>query len=228
MARKLTVVALAVVVLGLGIWTAQSARGQGRYQATIGASARVGLVDLNHVFKNYEKYKRLSEQLKAELKQREREIEQLQTALKQTLNQRNQYKPDSANYRKLDEQLARTKAQLDLKVSGTRREFQQRDSQLVYQTYREVEDVIRRIAQTRGLTLVLQNTRVQNVDASNPQQVFRKINRQVVYSLPNMDITDAVLAELNRSAGAGRQLTRPTTQTPSYRTGQGPINRRIR
>jgi len=227
MTRKLFAVALVGAVLVAAVWGISSAQSQARYQAVGGADARVGLVDLNYIFRNYQKYVQLTDQLKADLKDREQEIQQLRTQLSQVLNQRNQYNPDSPEYRQFDEKIARMKAQLDLKLSGTRREFQQRDAQLVYQTYREVEDVIQQVARSRGLTLVLQRSRIQKVDPSNPQDVFRLVNRQVVFAVPTMDITDLVLSELNRRAGTRQPLSGSTRQTP-YRTGQVPGSRSIR
>ncbi len=216
MTRKLFAVGLVGVLLVAAVWGMSLGQSQGRYQAVGGTETRIGLVDLNHVFRNYQKYMQLTEQLKADLKGREQEIEQLRTQLTQVLNQRDQYRPDSAEYRQFDEQIARTKAQLELKLSGTRREFQQRDAQLVYQTYHEVEAVIQQVARSRGLTLVLQQARIEKVDPSDPREVFRLVNRQVLFAIPGMDITDLVLSELNRRSGVSMR------QPPSRLTRQSP------
>jgi len=228
MTRKLLTACLAGALLAVAVWGISSAQSQTRYQAVSGAGVRIGLVDLSYIFRNYQKHIQLTEQLKADLKQRESEIQQLRTQLTQILNQRNQYNPDSPEYRQFDEKIARTKAELDLKLSGARREFHQRDAQLVYQTYREVEEIIQQVARSRGLSIVLQHSRVEKVDPSNPQEVFRLVNRQVIFSMPAMDITDTVLSELNRRSGVSRQpLTGSTRQSP-YRTGQVPSSRSVR
>ena len=115
MRRNLLVVALVGMGLTLVMWGASDAQGQGgRPSVQAGAESRVALVDVAYVFKNYDKFNRNYEVMKKEVKQREQEIVDGQTELKNLLAKKSQFTVDSTNYKQIDQQLARTKAELEL------------------------------------------------------------------------------------------------------------------
>ena len=220
MKRNMLVVALVASVLGLSMWQACTAQGENRFGSS-GHEARIALVDIAHIFKNYKKFTRLSDQMKADVKNRDQELRKLQESLQGLLKQRSQLTPGSTTYKQMEQKIAQNKAQLELMADTARREFQRREANLYYQTYREVEQVIQKYARSRGITLVLRNSRNDGVNQSNPQDVIKRVSQQVVYAQPTMDITEVVLAALNQSGGAVKQRTSGPSNSsnrPTYRT----------
>lgn len=218
MRRNLLVAALVGVGLSLVLWGASAAQVQGgRATAQLGAEARVALVDVAYVFKKYDKFNRNYESMKKEVKQREQEITDAQTELKNLVAQKQQFTPDSTNYKQIDQKLAQKKAELELLAANSRQEFTQKEASLYHQTYQEVEAVIRTYAERNGITLVLRASRDEDASTSNPQEVIKEVSQQVIYALPGMDITEQVLATLNaKSAPITKDKpTGPTRTTPT-------------
>lgn len=221
MRRNLLVAVLVGTLSSLFMWGVSAAQGQGRPAAT-GADARVALVDIAYIFKNYDKFTRLYEQMKSEVKQREKEIGDAQNELKSLLNQKQQFTPDSPNYKQVEQKLAQRKADLEVMAEGSRREFTQKEASLYHQTYQEVEAAIKSYAEYNKISLVLRASRdPEESTANNPQEVIKEVSQMVIYALPHMDITDAILEMLNaKPAAASNNKSQPTG--PSRTTGNQP------
>ncbi len=180
---------------------------------------RIGLIDLDYVLKNYTKFNRLAEELTAQAKQKEAEIQRMQQELRSLIKQQQAQKPDSPLFAQYQEQATKKRAELEATIANAQREFARRQASLYHTTYREVEAAVARYAQSIGLTMVIQTRRPGKVAPTDPQAVFREIARPVVYSHPALDITDEVLALLNRGSGtmaqpAGRSVL-PAAQRPT-------------
>lgn len=218
MRRNLLVAALVGVGLSLVMWGASAAQGQaGRPSVQAGGDARVALVDVAYVFKNYDKFNRNYEVMKKEVKQREQEIVEAQTELKNLLTQKQNFTPDSPNFKQIDQKLAQKKAELELLAQNSRTEFTQKEASLYHQTYQEVEAVIRTYAERNGITLVLRASRDEESSSSNPQEVIKQVSQQVIYAVPGMDITEQILATLNAKSAPITKDKLPTgpTRTPT-------------
>jgi outer membrane protein len=218
--------ALVASVVCLSLWCSAWAQGDSRAGSVAGFEGRIALVDIAYIFKNYDKFTRLSEQMKEDVQIREKEIQQAQSELKTLMARRATFKPDSPDFKSLDEQIARRKAELELMADGARREFTQREAALYHQTYQEIELVIKRFAEDRNLSLVLRSSRDEAVSPSNPQDVIKEVSQQVLYAQPQMDITDTILAMLNRSSGTPSVPTQTNkSKAPAsqpLKTGQQP------
>lgn len=221
MRRNILVAALVGTGLTLVMWGASAAQGQGgRATVQAGAEARVALVDVAYVFKKYNKFNGNYEVMKQEVKQREQEIVEAQNELKNLVTQKQNFTPDSPNYKQIDQKLAQKKAELEILAQNSRQEFTQKEASLYHQTYQEVEAVIRQYAERNGITLVLRASRDEGSSAANPQEVIKEVSQQVIYALPGMDITEQILATLNAKSApiAGpnnKQPTGPQRGTPN-------------
>ena len=212
MRRNLLVVALAAAVTLALVWRTGTALGDNRPNSSTGLEARVALVDLAYIFKNYDKFTRLSDQMKADVQTREKQIIQAQQDLKELLNKRNQFAPDSANYKDNDAAIVKKKAELENETERARREFTQREANIYHQVYQEIEAAIKTYAESNGITLVLRAARDADNSGANPQDVIKEVSQQVIYALPQMDITDQILQMLNRSTNAGPRQTQQQQQ----------------
>jgi Skp family chaperone for outer membrane proteins len=193
-------------------------------QQNMAVPTRVGLIDLEYVLKNYQKFNRLADELNAEAKRKEEEIRALQDQLRGLIKQQQAQKPDSPLYAQLQAEATKKRAELEATVANAQRDFARRQANLYHSTYQEVEYVVSQFAQARGLTLVIRSSRDTEVSANDPQAVFREISRPVLYSHPSLDISDQILAILNSgnysatpSSPAPRATLTPTAQEPELR-----------
>lgn len=210
MRRNLLVAALVGTGLSFTLWGASAAQNNRGAAAPAGAEARVALVDVAYIFKNYDKFTRLYDGMKAEVKQRESEIAGAQSDLKGFMNQKQQFTPDSADYKRLELKIVQKKGELELAAENARREFTQKEANLYHQTYQEVESAITFYAERNGITLVLRASRDSETGTTNPQDVIKEVSQMVIYSLPQMDITQPILTALN----AQEKMTGPKNVQP--------------
>jgi Skp family chaperone for outer membrane proteins len=216
--RNLLVSALVATGLILSMWGA-AAQGQNRPGSA--SETRVALVDLALVFKKYEKFNRLSEEMKAAVQAREKEIQTLQAEVKSLVAQKNSLTPDTTPYKDKEQQIARKKAELELLNDGSRREFTQKEANLYHQCYNEIQDAIRQHAEARGITLVLRAAKDEGTGSANPQEVIKEVSQQVIYAVPGMDITDAIVDMLNRTTtvAPSTKANQPTKKQPKVSGG---------
>ena len=72
------------------------------------------------------------------------------------------------------------------------REFREREAQLYFETYQEVQREISRLADQYHLSLVLR-FESQPIEANSPSSVMAGVNRQVLYQR-NLDLTPHVVS----------------------------------
>ena len=205
-------------IVGLVVSLLGQAIGQ---QTAVQVPTRIGLIDLDYVLKNYAKFNRLAEELTAQAKQKEAEIQRMQQELRRLIKQQQAQKPDSPLYAQYQEQATKKRAELEATIANAQRDFARKQASLYHTTYREVEAAVARYAQSIGLTLVIQSRRAGKVSPTDPQAVFREIARPVVYNHPAMDITDEVLALLNRGSGTVAQPAGRIPVPAARRPGSG-------
>ena len=214
MRRNMMVAGVTGVLVCLSLWWTGAALGQNRPSGSASFEAHVALVDLAYLFKNYEKFNRLSKELRDDVAAKEKEIAQAQKDLKLLQEKRNSFNPDTPNFKDADEQFGAKKVALERITDQYRRQFTQREASLYHQTYQEIEDAIAKYAEPKGITLVLRSSRdPEPGSASNPQEVMKEMSQQVLYALPQMDITSAILEMLNRNSGVAKQP--PATNKPT-------------
>jgi hypothetical protein len=126
--------------------------------------------------------------------------------------QRNQYAPGSNEFKQADEQLARLKADFQIKTGKIRRDFLEREAKLYLETYTEVSKVIDSFARNNNIGLVLRFNG--EPPAQNPQSredVGRTINQAILFQ-NNIDITPDIALLLSRGSGSQQppqQAARP-------------------
>jgi Skp family chaperone for outer membrane proteins len=173
----------------------------------------IAVVDISYIFKKHERFKTTMEQMKKEMEAIETELKADREKIAQQEQQRNQYNAGSAEYKKMDEDIARQMAEFNLKMGKLRKEFMEREAKVYYQTYLEIVDAVKYYCKRQNIGLVLRFNG-EPVDPNRRDEVLREINKPVVLQ-DQIDITPDVLALLNRDgsggqpAGAGTQATRP-------------------
>ncbi len=164
----------------------------------------IAVVDVNYIFKEYIPFKNAMEGIKNDIKQAEVKLKASREGIQVKEEQAKRLQPSSEQFKQLDEDLARMKADFNIKAGRTRKDFQEREAKVYYQTYLQVSSTVQRYAQQNNIGLVLKfnGDRLDKIDPNRPDAILKAINKPVV-SQNNIDITPDVLALLNRGASPG-------------------------
>jgi Skp family chaperone for outer membrane proteins len=167
------------------------------------AKYNVAVVDISYIFKNHARFRTMMENMKKEMEGIEAELKADREKIAQNEQQRNTYNAGSAEYKKLDEEVARQMADFNLKMGRLRKDFLEREAKVYYQTYLEVVDAVKYYAKRQNIGLVLRFNG-EPVDPAKREDVLREINKPVVLQ-DQIDITPDVLVLLNRDQPSGGQ-----------------------
>jgi len=163
------------------------------------APHKVGLIDMAHIFKNYEKFKDLREDLKKEIessdarsKQMVAQVQELQKKMKDPT-----YKKDSPQQKQWRSQLIDLTGKYQLFRQQEQERFLDKEAQIYKTVYLEVTDAVAIYAKYYKFTLVLRWNKAGVRSQKDPKAILNGMNRLVIYSQPGDDITDAILEHLN-------------------------------
>jgi Skp family chaperone for outer membrane proteins len=166
----------------------------------------VAIIDLSYIFKNHERFKAMTEAMRGDVLRAEEALKARRTEI-ETLSKRltdlgNELRKDSPEYKQLDADLTRKKIDLSTQVSQQKKEFLEKEAKIYYNVYQEVLDEVQFFAERNRISIVLRFNGDPITD-SDPQEILKQLNKQVVYYNKGIDITPHILASLNkRGAGA--------------------------
>jgi Skp family chaperone for outer membrane proteins len=188
--------AAAVLVLSVVLTTAASAQQPGARPAPV---AGIAMVDLGRVFKEYGRFNAQMEAMKAEVQTAEATMKKENDYLNSRIEELKQLKPGSQEYNTLEQEIARLRGDMGVRVQLKRKEFVMREAKIYHQAYDEISQVVRDFAQGNNISAVFRYNGDQ-VNTDNPEEVLRDLNKPVVFFSPGMDITGYVLQALNGGA----------------------------
>lgn len=162
----------------------------------------VAVVDINRIFKSHQKFVASMDAMKTDFQAVETDVKGKQQQMVRAQEQRQTFTPGSAEFKQLDEQIVRMQAALQVEVTQKRKDLVEREAKVYYDTYVEIDNAIKLYAEHTGIGLVLRFNDEQ-ADQNNRESILRSINKAVHYQ-NSIDITDDLLAYLNRSATAQR------------------------
>jgi Skp family chaperone for outer membrane proteins len=169
-------------------------RAQGPTAPPAPPSTLVAVVDIAKVFESHPAFKASLDALKEQARNADLDLESKQKNLSQRGQRLTELEATSPDYRKLEADLAREAADLQVQARQTKKELLQRESVQYYTSYNEILAAIDRIAQRHAIALVLRfDSRA--MDPNDPQSVMQGMNRAVVLQR-NLDITNMVIEEL--------------------------------
>ncbi|MEX2112449.1 MAG: OmpH family outer membrane protein [Pirellulales bacterium] len=184
-----------------------------RGAASTAASHGVAVIDVTYILENYARLKAAGEKFKADVENTGKRFKAEGEALVKSAERLQTLKAGSPDYKKLEEELAQKQSDLKVKASLEEKNFAEQESQMYLAAYREVSNVVRVFAERNGISLVLRFNG-KPVDANNRDAIRAEMFKTVLYNSPSIDITDAILAELNRGAVAAPTATRPGVPRP--------------
>ena len=200
--------ALGLGVLGVAAWVGVShGQGDGSVQKTSGngtatttakaVPAVLGSIDLETVFRGYEKTKFHMEQLKADAMAKEGQLKGYIAQAKDVAKEMEALQPGSKDFKDRDAKLTQLKANLQAVKESAQREFGMKEGEIMATFYKEVQVMCSRVARAKGMTYIV---RVQNeaINSQDPESAMSAMSRPVVWSDPTSDITTTVVWNLNQ------------------------------
>ncbi len=164
----------------------------------------IAVVDIsyifNHVFKNVPQYKQQMDTLQAEVKAVEGNLQAGRLEIAKMEERLKTLKPGSTDYKTLDEQVSRRKAEFNLETTKQRKDFMERESNIYNQTYVDVSGAIKYYAERNNIGLVLRFNGDTGDDLQR-ENVMRKLSKPVVFQ-NGIDITGEVLRMLTQGGPA--------------------------
>jgi Skp family chaperone for outer membrane proteins len=232
--RKLILTATCCTCLAGAAWFLNPVAGQDKSSRKEAAAEeiphKIALIDMEYVFKNYEKFKYLTEDLKAEAQELENGFKEKVKKLQAQAAELKDYKQDTpeydAKYQKLQKQ------DTDLK-------FEQKQNQVKVQrevaknnllVYHEIHDAVEKFCKHYNYTLVLQFTRSE-VNSSDPQRMMQVIQQPVVYFRKSEsgkcrdDLSEPVVKWLNEkyTKDSGNEVAAPAAKSPQKDKNVRPV-----
>ncbi|MDB2687420.1 OmpH family outer membrane protein [Mariniblastus sp.] len=172
------------------------------------AQTKVAIVDVGTIFKQHpsfpgqlEALKAQADGFKAQAIKDQQDLAQSAQALQGTL------KADSPDFKAKQTELAKRAAAMQVEQNGLMQKLMEREAMLHFETYQQVNALISKYCDERGIQLVLRYNN-QKMDLAQPGSVMQRVNSSVIYHDPSNDITQAIIGQLSATANAGGLLDR--------------------
>lgn len=172
------------------------------------AAGAVALLDVNYLFDNHPRFKRMMTEMKGDVQRAEEQVKVERDNIRKLYEKLDQFK-GTPDYKAMEEEAAKRENDLKLQIALQRKEFVQREARIYYNVYQEIQQEVDYYCKQNGIDLVLQFNGTP-VDVENPESVLKHINKLPVYYAQDRDITPIIRRNLE-ARGGGAQPVNPGT-----------------
>lgn len=183
---------------GTGTAGGQPASAAPATRPAVSSDTSVVVIDISEVFKQHVRFKSAMEEIKEEVKRLEGAAQNEQKGLIKKREQLSELTPGSVDFKRLEEEMARTGSDLQVSMALKQKEIMEKEAKVYYNTYMEVQELVKHFAESNGIRLVLRYSRLE-MDPTKRDTVLQGVNRPIVYQ-HKLDITDLIIAQVNRGA----------------------------
>jgi Skp family chaperone for outer membrane proteins len=170
------------------------------------SAAAIGSIDMDAVFKRYEKVRQANDQLKAFTKAKQERSAKLLEQRDKLSIQIQKVSPESSEFSSLESQLVAVKSQYETEREAAERESSRRQTRTTAALYEEIQQMTAVVARAKGMNYVVKVSPGPNPN-SDPNVVMNALNGPIVYSDPHNDLTEEVIHELNQKFKANGDKT---------------------
>ena len=162
----------------------------------------VAVLDVAKVFKAHATFEQQMASIKGEAESLKAQIQKQQEDIRARAQSVAQYEVGSAQRNNLEAKIEQDNAALRTKARQAETDLLNREAQIYYETYTQMQTTVASIAKKYGISLVLRFDS-EAIDSTSRPDVIKGVNRPVVYH-HKLDLTNLVIRELNpQSANAG-------------------------
>src|SRR5262245_42645904 len=195
MDRNMVYAGVSVVLAGLLGFSWAQGRGALVADEPRPLAQEIAVVDMVKVFENHKGFQKKNEEFKQEGLKVQEKIKQFQEQGLKLQEDLNKQKTGSAEFIRIKGELKAKQLEFQKFQKEQTEKFQKEQADVITTTYQQIVEQIQRIAEDKGLKLVLR-TQAENLDSKNPQKLMEAVNRQVLYQ-NGLDITDDVVQAVN-------------------------------
>jgi Skp family chaperone for outer membrane proteins len=164
-----------------------------------GANAPVAVVDVTYILDNYARLKHDTEAFKKDMENAEASLKKERDAIAKMAEVLKSLKPGTPDFKKKEEEITKADSDWKLKVNRQKGDFAERDAKNFLNAYQQLSQQVKVYAERNNISLVLRFNGARP-DPANPQAVQMELSKMVMYYDKSVDITDPILAEMNRAA----------------------------
>ena len=158
----------------------------------------IGTLDVEGVFRSYDKVAVRGEDLNAEVMLRYGELSKLANEGKLEQEKLGNIKPGTADAQKCEQRMVQLKAQIEAGRQNAEREFTQKETETMTSIYNEVADMTARVAQKHGMTFVVKYNEGK-IQSNEPNSAMSQMSKTFIYADPRVDLTKEVIGYLNQT-----------------------------
>ncbi len=185
----------------------------------------IGTIDVDAVFKGYEKWKVTNSEFQAAVLNRQNELMKLKNEAQEEAQMLSKLTPGTEDFKQRENRVTELKARFEAGREQAQREFALREAENVATIYKEVQAMVGRVAQWRKMNYVVKVTN-QPITGVDPSSVMNAINSTMVYADARNDITNDVVFNLNRMYKAtSGPAPKASSSAPAAGAGGGGMNR---
>ncbi len=153
------------------------------------ADRKIGIVDMNRLFKTHAELKRKLIALQAAATLEQAKFESQLKTLAKKAEKLKDLTPESRDYKSLEEESVREKARIQAEIGLTKKDFEQREARLYLEAYQEIKKDVEKLAKSQHLTLVLNASLDEINEGAKPEDIARAISNKVVWCDNSIDLT---------------------------------------
>jgi Skp family chaperone for outer membrane proteins len=163
------------------------------------AGPRMALLDVSRIFKSHQRFKGMMDDMKGDVERAEAQVKTERETIGKLAERLQEFRKGTPDYKQMEEELAKRQADLAVQVQLQKNEFLQREAKIYHAVYQEIWQATDYFCKQNRIDMVLRFNG-EAVDVERPDSVLTFINKPVVWYDRGLDITDAVLQDLNRTA----------------------------
>lgn len=161
------------------------------------AAAAIGSIDLDAVFQRSEKFRPCSEEFNQARLARSNKLAKMLSEVQIESQILEKFAPGSVDRKKRELRVTDLKARYEAERVQSELVLARRQAKTIASLYGEIQQIVAALAKERGLAYVIKITAGPKRDA-DPNDVQTAMNASVVYADPKNDLTELVIAEMNR------------------------------
>lgn len=165
----------------------------------------IALIDIGVVFKNHDRFKAEMQAMQGDMERAEGQMKKERDKLRAMAERLNEYRAGTQEYKDLEQNIAKSEADLKVNAQLQRKEFLQREAKIYNRTYQEVWQEVDAFAAANGLVAVFKFSR-EATDPEKPEEIMRELNKSVMWSARGLDITDDIVRSLKGRGPSGPQV----------------------
>ncbi len=161
----------------------------------------VALLDLKAVLEQHPGFQAMKKELQGAVDMAQVDFRARRERLAKLVQQLKQLKQGTPEYKNLEAQVTKERADLNVFASLKQKELLERETKMYYSAYVEIRQIVAQICRQYNIGIVLRFDSKQ-LDPNNSQDVLKHLNNRVFYHQKALDLTPLVIQQLKQRAGA--------------------------